>query len=106
MKKRYMHYLMSSLVHSPTYHLHTSFLSVSTDRFVRKYFYDMASEAALDATILCSKKQFTNRMKMTVMFPESESLSILLVLSFRSNTHNTLFSSESFDGLISHRYTA
>lgn len=42
----------------------------STDRFVRKYFYDMASEAALDATILCSKKQFTNRMKMTVMFPE------------------------------------
>jgi adenylate kinase len=30
----------------------------------------MASEAALDATILCSKKQFTHRMKMTVMFPE------------------------------------
>lgn len=45
---------------------------LSTDRFVRKYFYDMASEAALDATILCSQKQFTNRMKMTVMFPESK----------------------------------
>eukprot|EP00985_Skeletonema_marinoi_P002633 scaffold1079_cov113-Skeletonema_marinoi.AAC.4 len=43
---------------------------VPHNRFVRKYFYDMASEAALDATILCSKKQFTNRMKMTVMFPE------------------------------------
>lgn len=30
----------------------------------------MASEAALEAVTLCSKKQFTNRMKMTVMFPE------------------------------------
>lgn len=37
---------------------------------MRKYFYDMASDAALDATILCSNKQFINRMKMTVMFPE------------------------------------
>lgn len=43
---------------------------VPHNRFVRKYFYDMASDAALDATILCSNKQFTNRMKMTVMFPE------------------------------------
>jgi adenylate kinase len=30
----------------------------------------MASDAALEAVTLCSKKQFTNRMKMTVMFPE------------------------------------
>jgi len=37
---------------------------------MRQYFYDMASEAALEAAILCSNKQFTNRMKMTVMFPE------------------------------------
>ena len=43
---------------------------VPHNRYVRQYFYDMASEAALDATVLCSKKQFTNRMKMTVMFPE------------------------------------
>lgn len=30
----------------------------------------MASDAALEAVFLCSNKQFTNRMKMTVMFPE------------------------------------
>jgi hypothetical protein len=30
----------------------------------------MASDAALEAVTLCSNKQFTNRMKMTVMFPE------------------------------------
>ena len=30
----------------------------------------MASDAALEAAILCSNKQFTNRMKMTMMFPE------------------------------------
>eukprot|EP00578_Thalassiosira_sp_NH16_P031369 CAMPEP_0181081364 /NCGR_PEP_ID=MMETSP1071-20121207/3063_1 /TAXON_ID=35127 /ORGANISM="Thalassiosira sp., Strain NH16" /LENGTH=270 /DNA_ID=CAMNT_0023162907 /DNA_START=1016 /DNA_END=1828 /DNA_ORIENTATION=- len=30
----------------------------------------MASNAALEAATLCSKKQFPNRMKMTVMFPE------------------------------------
>ena len=30
----------------------------------------MASAAALDATILCSQKRISNRMKMTAMFPE------------------------------------
>jgi len=30
----------------------------------------MASDATCDAVVLCSNKQFTNRMKMTVMFPE------------------------------------
>lgn len=30
----------------------------------------MASQAALDAAILCSDKRISNRMKMTVMFPE------------------------------------
>jgi hypothetical protein len=39
----------------------------------------MASDAALEAVILCSNKQFTNRMKMTVMFPEmNPSVSLLL----------------------------
>ncbi len=55
------------------------------DRYVRQYFYDMASDAALEAVILCSNKQFTNRMKMTVMFPEmNPSVSLLLActLSF------------------------
>mmetsp|Transcript_38896 Transcript_38896/g.83786 ORF Transcript_38896/g.83786 Transcript_38896/m.83786 type:complete len:88 (+) Transcript_38896:123-386(+) len=40
------------------------------DRYVRQYFYEMAAEAALEATILCSNKQFTNRMKITALFPE------------------------------------
>lgn len=43
---------------------------VPHNRYVRKYFYDMAAEAALDATVLCSNKQLTNRMKITAMFPE------------------------------------
>jgi len=30
----------------------------------------MASDAALEAAILCSNKEISNRMKMTVMFPE------------------------------------
>lgn len=30
----------------------------------------MAAEAALEAVVLCSKKQLTNRMKVTAMFPE------------------------------------
>jgi hypothetical protein len=37
---------------------------------VRDYFYDMAADAALDAAVLCSEKKISNRMKMTVMFPE------------------------------------
>ena len=40
------------------------------DRYVRQYFYEMASFAALEAVSICSHKEFTNRMKMTVMFPE------------------------------------
>ena len=30
----------------------------------------MASDAALEAAVLCSNKEISNRMKMTVMFPE------------------------------------
>ena len=77
MKKRYMHLSVYSL----TYNTVVALL-VPTDRFVRKYFYDMASEAALDATILCSNKQFTNRMKMTVLFPESKYL-VRSLLAFK-----------------------
>ncbi|KAL7511341.1 hypothetical protein ACHAXN_008258 [Cyclotella atomus] len=43
---------------------------VPHNRFVRDYFYDMAADAALDAAVLCSEKKISNRMKMTVMFPE------------------------------------
>ncbi|KAL3801036.1 hypothetical protein HJC23_002329 [Cyclotella cryptica] len=43
---------------------------VPHNRFVRKYFYDMAAEAALKAAILCSDRKISNRMKMTAMFPE------------------------------------
>lgn len=43
---------------------------VPHNRYVRQYFYDTASEAALQAATLCSNKQFTNRMKITAMFPE------------------------------------
>lgn len=42
----------------------------STDRFVRKYFYDMAADAVLDAVVLCSDRKIGNRMKLTAMFPE------------------------------------
>ena len=40
------------------------------NRYVRKYFYDMAANAALEAVVLCSKGQISNRMKMISMFPE------------------------------------
>mmetsp|Transcript_16165 Transcript_16165/g.29158 ORF Transcript_16165/g.29158 Transcript_16165/m.29158 type:complete len:514 (+) Transcript_16165:47-1588(+) len=43
---------------------------VPHNRYVRQYFYEMAAEAALEATIICSNKQFTNRMKITALFPE------------------------------------
>lgn len=43
---------------------------VPHNRFVRNYFYDMASKAILDAVIACSDGCISNRMKMTVMFPE------------------------------------
>lgn len=40
------------------------------NRYVRKYFYDMASKAVLEAVIACSNGKFSNRMKVTSMFPE------------------------------------
>mmetsp|Transcript_27964 Transcript_27964/g.32042 ORF Transcript_27964/g.32042 Transcript_27964/m.32042 type:complete len:564 (-) Transcript_27964:192-1883(-) len=43
---------------------------VPHNRFIRSYFYDMASDAVLDAVIACSNKKISNRMKMTVLFPE------------------------------------
>ncbi|KAL7555210.1 hypothetical protein ACHAWF_018856 [Thalassiosira exigua] len=43
---------------------------VPHNRYVRQYFYDMAAEASLEAAILCSNKQISNRMKITAMFPE------------------------------------
>lgn len=43
---------------------------VPHNRYVRKYFYDMAGEAALKAVVLCSEGKISNRMKMTSMIPE------------------------------------
>lgn len=43
---------------------------VPHNRFVRQYFYDMATDAAIDAVVQCSEGKISNRMKMTVMFPE------------------------------------
>lgn len=43
---------------------------VPHNRYVRQYFYGMVADAALEAAILCSDKQFTNRMKITALFPE------------------------------------
>lgn len=43
---------------------------VPHNRYVRQYFYDMASDAALNAVIQCSEGKISNRMKMTMMFPE------------------------------------
>ncbi len=43
---------------------------VPHNTFVRNYFYDMASEALLDAVVACSDGLISNRMKMTVLFPE------------------------------------
>mmetsp|Transcript_8370 Transcript_8370/g.12595 ORF Transcript_8370/g.12595 Transcript_8370/m.12595 type:complete len:539 (+) Transcript_8370:58-1674(+) len=43
---------------------------VPHNRYVRQYFYDAASQAVLDAVIACSNGVISNRMKMTVMFPE------------------------------------
>jgi Domain of unknown function (DUF1995). len=43
---------------------------VPHNRYVRKYFYDMASRATLDAVIACSNGQISNRMKITSLFPE------------------------------------
>jgi hypothetical protein len=43
---------------------------VPHNRYVRRYFYDMAATATLDAVELCSKGKISNRMKITSMFPE------------------------------------
>jgi hypothetical protein len=43
---------------------------VPHNRYVRKYFYEMASEAVLEAVTLCSQGKISNRMKITSMFPE------------------------------------
>jgi hypothetical protein len=76
------------------------------DRYVRQYFYDMASDAALEAVILCSNRQFTNRMKMTVMFPEMNpsvsfyfpcTLSLYLCLIVAPRINSEMFN---VDGLI------
>ena len=40
------------------------------NRYVRKYFYDMASNAVLESVLLCSQGRISNRMKITPMFPE------------------------------------
>lgn len=43
---------------------------VPHNRYVRRYFYDMAATATLDAVQCCSKGKISNRMKITSMFPE------------------------------------
>jgi adenylate kinase len=40
------------------------------NRYVRQYFYEMASDAAMEAVVLCSEGKISNRMKMTALFPE------------------------------------
>mmetsp|Transcript_24289 Transcript_24289/g.53485 ORF Transcript_24289/g.53485 Transcript_24289/m.53485 type:complete len:530 (+) Transcript_24289:138-1727(+) len=40
------------------------------NRYVRKYFYEMASNAVLESVLLCSQGRISNRMKITPMFPE------------------------------------
>ena len=43
---------------------------VPHNRFVRGYFYDMASKAALEAVVQCSNQQISNRMVLTCLIPE------------------------------------
>ena len=43
---------------------------VPHSRYVRKYFYSLASTAVLKAVLLCSKGQHTNRMKVNLSIPE------------------------------------
>jgi len=43
---------------------------VPHNRHLRSYFYQLAADAALEAVVLCSEKEISYRMKMTVMFPE------------------------------------
>jgi adenylate kinase len=43
---------------------------VPHNRYVRQFFYDRASEAVLEAVVLCSRGLLGNRMKVLVEFPE------------------------------------
>ena len=43
---------------------------VPHNRYVRKYFYNMAAVATLEAVQLCSQGKISNRMKLISMFPE------------------------------------
>ena len=43
---------------------------VPYNRFVRKYFSEMAANALIDAIQDCSDGRMSNRMKMTLLFPE------------------------------------
>jgi adenylate kinase len=43
---------------------------VPHNRYVRKYFYDMAADSVLEAVVLCSQSKISNRMKLVSMFPE------------------------------------
>jgi len=43
---------------------------VPHNRYVRQYFYDMASKAALEAVVQCSNHHISNRMLLTCLFPE------------------------------------
>jgi hypothetical protein len=43
---------------------------VPHNRYVRRYFYDMAADASVEAVLLCSQGQLSNRMKLICMFPE------------------------------------
>lgn len=43
---------------------------VPHNRYVRKYFYEMAANATLEAVTLCSEGKISNRMKLVAMFPE------------------------------------
>jgi adenylate kinase len=43
---------------------------VPHNRYVRRFFYEGAAEAALEACILCSQGKISNRMLITAMFPE------------------------------------
>ena len=43
---------------------------VPHNRYIRQYFYEMTADAALEAVVLCSKGEISNRMKITSMFPE------------------------------------
>jgi len=43
---------------------------VPHNRYLRQYFYDMATEAVFEAVVLCSQRKISNRMKVVSIFPE------------------------------------